>query len=107
MFDGLDRRIRIERNTPVQDEYGQETENWSELVTLHASWRRASTKETLASAEVSATASDVFEIRWSPAWSSVNPRDRLVFDGRVYDISAVTEIGRREGLRINALARTE
>lgn len=107
MFDGLDRRIRIERNTPVQDEYGQEIENWSELVTLHASWRRASAKETLASAEVSATASDVFEIRWSPAWSSVNPRDRLVYDGRTYDIASIQEMGRRDGIRINALARAE
>lgn len=107
MFDGLDRKITLQRATRVQDGLGQEIETWSDLVTLHAAWRRASARETLASAEVSATASDVFEIRWSRAWADLNPTDRLVYDGRVYDIASVAEIGRREGLRIGALARTE
>lgn len=107
MFDGLDRRIRIERNTPAQDDYGQMIDNWSELVTLHSSWRRASARETLASSEVSATASDVFEIRWSRAWLDIGPLDRIVYDGRIYDIQSATEIGRREGIRIGALARAE
>lgn len=108
MFDGLDRKIRIERATYERDALGQKIETWTELVTLHASWRRASAKETLASAEVSATASDIFEIRWSSAWADVGPMDRIVYNGRIYDIQAApAEIGRREGLRIGALARAE
>lgn len=107
MFDGLDRKIRIERNTPVQNDYGQMDDNWAEMVTLHASWRRALARETIASSEVSATASDVFEIRYSRAWADVGPRDRIVYDGRTYDIQSVAEIGRRQGFRIGAMARSE
>lgn len=103
----LDRKIILQRATTVQDETGQEIQTWADLATVWASRRRASARETLAAAEVSAAITDVFECRWGSAWSDVSPLDRLVFEGRAYDIASVDEIGRHEGLRIAAVARAE
>lgn len=103
----LDRRITLQRGTSTTDAAGTPVTTWADLATVWASRRRASARETLASAEVSAAITEVFEIRWDSAWSDLNPLDRLVFEGRVYDIAGVAEIGRREGLRIDAAARAE
>lgn len=108
MFAGaLDRRITLRRATKAQDELGQEIETWADLATVWASRRRASARETLAASEVSAAITDVFEIRYDGAWSDLSPLDRVGFEGRDYDIVSVDEIGRREGLRIAAVARAE
>ncbi len=39
--------------------------------------------------------------------SDIDPKDRVRFEGRVYDIVGVKEIGRREGLEITAVARPD
>jgi SPP1 family predicted phage head-tail adaptor len=106
----LDRRIRLERAAVTQDEgSGENVETWATLgpAKIWARWRRASARETLAAAEVSAEVADVFEIRWDSSVSSVNPKDRLIYEDRVYAIATVDEIGRREGLRIAASARAD
>jgi SPP1 family predicted phage head-tail adaptor len=82
-------------------------EGYTALATVWASWRRASARETLAAAEVNAAATDVFEIRYSSTVSELNPKDRLRYQGNDYDIQAVAEIGRREGLRIDASKRAD
>lgn len=105
----LDRRVTLQRAAITQDTTGQEIETWSTLgpSKIWASWRRASARETLAAAEKSAIVTDVFEVRYDSAWSDLNPKDRLVYSGRTYDIAEVTEIGRREGLRIGGAARAD
>jgi len=103
----LDRRITLRRFTSTQDVYGDPVETWADLATVWASRRRASARETLAAAEVSAAITDIFEIRRDSAWSNLSPKDALVFEGRTYDIASVDEIGRREGFRIAAVARAE
>jgi SPP1 family predicted phage head-tail adaptor len=103
----LDRRIALRRSTKTQDATGQEIETWSTLATVWASRRRASSRETLAAAEVSAAITDVFEIRYDSSWGDISPLDRVEFEGRDYDIASVDEIGRREGFRIAAVARAE
>lgn len=103
----LDRRITIERYTSVQNEYGEPVVTWTNLATVWASWRRASARETLAALEIAAAVSDVFEVRYSGTVSGITPKDRLVYGERNFDIVSVEEIGRREGLRINAIARAE
>lgn len=103
----LDRRISFERASRAQNDYGEEIETWLPMATVWAAWRRASARETQAAAEVSASVTDVFEVRWSSQVSDLTPKDRVIFDERIYDIAAVQEIGRREGLRIGASARAE
>jgi SPP1 family predicted phage head-tail adaptor len=63
--------------------------------------RRQRAGETLASKSYR------FTIRYSSDVADVDPRDRVTFDGRTYDVQGVKEIGRREGLEITATARAE
>lgn len=104
----LNRRISLQRfSHAVDPASGERVKTWATIETVWASRRRASARETLASAELAAVVSDIFEIRWAVAWSDLNPKDRLVFEGRAYEIASVDEIGRREGLRIGAVARAD
>lgn len=104
----LDRRITIQRKTTVQNDLGEEAETWLDMATVSASKRDVSDSERVAAAEVSATITTRFQVRWSKNVQDVNPGGhRLLFGDRVYDIAAVKEIGRREGLEITAAARAE
>lgn len=102
-----DRQITLERYGVTYDEWNQPVAGWTILATVWASWRRASARETLASAEINATATDVFEIHYSSEVADLNPKDRLIYEGQTYNIAAVAEIGRREGLRIDASRPTD
>lgn len=103
----MDRRIRIDRATESRDAFNDVVLAWSTLTTVAASWRPTTANERIAAQEVGGEAEDVFEIRYSAVTSGVNPKDRLIYGGRTYDILAATEIGRREGIRIKAKARTD
>jgi len=103
----MPRRITIQRSAPEQDASGQEIAAWSDLSTRWASWRRASARETLAAAELSAEVTDVFVIRWANSVQDVGPKDRLLYRGRIYDIADCIEIGFREGIQITASARSD
>lgn len=104
----LDRRITLQRATTAQDETGQEVQTWSDLATVWASRRDVSDAERVAAAEVAASITTRFQIRWGTSWADLNPREhRVALDGRIYDISGVKEIGRREGLEITAAARRD
>ena len=103
----LDRTIRLERATKVQDEYGEEIETWAELATVSAAFKPVSDGERMAAKEVSAELTARFQIRFDSAWSDLNAQDRLVFDGDTYSISGVKQIGRREGLEITAAVRND
>lgn len=103
----LDRRITIERLQLSYDADNQPVENWAALTTVWASKQDVSDGEKIRAAQVGATLTTRFQIRWSNMVSDVNPKDRLVVAGRVYDISGVKEIGRREGLEITAAANAD
>ncbi|HTN60267.1 MAG TPA: head-tail adaptor protein [Devosia sp.] len=103
----LDRQITLQRYGISYNADNEPIEGYAGFATVWASWRRATARETLAGAEVNATATDIFEIYWSPEVADVDPKDRLIFDGKSYDIASVAEIGRREGLRIAAARRAD
>lgn len=103
----LDRRIQILRNDPTADALGGQADDWREIATVWASKLEISDAERLRASEEGSTVTMRFQIRWSPTVADLDPRDRLVFDGRTFDISAVKEIGRRDGLELTAGARAE
>lgn len=103
----LDRMITIEQYALTRDADNQPIETWTAIATVAASWRRATANERLASAQVTAMVTDIFEIRWAPTVVEADPKCRLVYDGRSYDLTEVTEIGRQEGLLIKASARAD
>lgn len=103
----LDRRITLERNTPTQNSSGEEIEAWSVLATVWAETRPMRGAETFNAQQFLGKTPMTFRIRWSTRVKVLNVEDRIVFDGRQYNILDIREIGRREGLEIDAYARSE
>lgn len=103
----LDRRITIERATVSRDAMNEQVTTWSPLATVWASAAPVRDGERFADGEVRSLITMRFQVRWSSTLSGLDERDRVIFDGRTYDIHGVKEIGRRVGLEISAAARSE
>jgi SPP1 family predicted phage head-tail adaptor len=105
----LDRLIRFQEAVSSQDDSGQEIPVWTPLGLAWAQVTPLRGGESYGSAQqVVADADTKFKIRW-PEDFSVTPREtlRILYDGRVYDVKEVIELGRREGLDILAKTRPE
>jgi len=100
----LDRRIEIQRAEVVQDEYGQPIETWVTVADCAAEVRPLKGIERFTAEQLAAHVDTRFRIRWLP---DITPQNRIVFDGRAYDVQAVLELGRRDGLELLARARAE
>lgn len=100
----LDRRILLQRYGISYNADNEPIEGFTDLATVWASVQYASDGEKARAGAVAATVSVRFQIRWSTAVSTVNPKDRVAYDGKVFDIVGVKELGRREGLEISAAA---
>lgn len=103
----LDRRITIERYTETRDAFNNPVQTWATLTTVWAAVEHIRDSERWAAQEVGATATMRFQIRYSSTVADVSPLDRVVYEGRAYDIAGVKEIGRREGLELTASARVD
>lgn len=103
----LDRKIVIQRFTSTLDSYNEPVLSWSTLATRSASYEPISDGERFRAGETAATASARFVIRYSSAVSTLNPKDRLTFDGDTWQILHVKEIGRREGIEITVSGRAD
>lgn len=104
----LDRRITIQREVQTgTDAYNVPIMEWVDLATVAAAVTPVSDGERWRAAEVSAEVTTRFLIRYSPQVADVNPKDRIRYEGRLYDIYGVKEVGRREGLEITATARAD
>ncbi|HEY8593307.1 MAG TPA: head-tail adaptor protein [Sphingomicrobium sp.] len=101
----LDRRVTIVRDgAPTEDSWGQSVPGAASEVTRWAAVKPAPGTERFQNAENAASAPMHFFFRWSAGL--VEPTDRLRFDG--HDFEVVTppeEIGRREFLRVQAVAK--
>jgi SPP1 family predicted phage head-tail adaptor len=103
----LDRRIAIQRAAMTVNAFNEPVANWADLVTLWAGRRDVSAAERYRAQEVGAEITTRFTIRWSSLAASIDPRDRILFEGRLYDITAVRDIGRRAWREIDAVARAD
>ena len=99
----LDRRIRIQSRT-LPTTFGDELETFTDEATVWASKMDVTGRERIRGVVEVAEGTTVFRIRWR---SGMTPKKRIIYDGTVYDISHVAEIGRREGLDITAVANGE
>jgi len=100
----LDRRVTLLRRSTVEDDFNADAETWSELATVWASFKPVSDVERVQAQAVGAVATARFQIRWSTQVRDLSPKDRLLFEGRTYGVSAVKPLGRRTGLEITASA---
>ena len=104
---GMDRRITIERASIAKDGFGAEVKTWAGFATVWAKSTPVSDGEKWRAGEIGATISHRFKIRWSQKLASLNAKDRLRFDGKVFEIHGVKEIGRRQHFEISASTRAE
>lgn len=103
----LDVRITIRRATTAANAFNELIETWSDLATVWAKRVDASAAESYRAQEVGAEMTTRFTIRWSSDVDDVDPKDRVAFAGREYNITAVRNVGRNEWREIDAVARAE
>ena len=103
----LDRRIQFLRAAQVDDGL-----TISEVWAVHgspiwASRQDVSDGEKARSGMTMATVMARFTVRSSLFTRSITARDRLTEGGRTFEIVGIKEIGRRDGLEITAVGRTD
>jgi len=103
----MDRRIAIKRATSSVNSFNEASDTWATLATVWANAAPVSDGERMRAGETLAQMQVRFVIRWSATTATVDPKDRLTFDGREFDINGVKQIGRRDYLEITATARAE
>lgn len=101
----LDRRITIQRaaGTTISPA-GTPTQSWEDLTTRWAWLVLRSTREFIQGGAVDEETA-VFRIRHL---DGITTADRVVFEGRVFNIKEIVPIGRRDGLELRTVnARSE
>jgi SPP1 family predicted phage head-tail adaptor len=102
----LDRRLTIQRKVTTSSPSGEPIETWSPLAIVWGEARPVPGDEKFGAQQLIATSLMTFRIRWRPDLN-VTVNDRISYSGRLWDLLDVREIGRREGLEIEAKARTD
>lgn len=98
----LDRRIRIEQQTTSQDGFGEPIVTWAILAVVAAEVRPLRGQERFQAQQFAAEATTRFRIRHR---TDLDETMRILYDGEEYDIAAISELGRREGLELLAKAK--
>jgi SPP1 family predicted phage head-tail adaptor len=104
----LDRRITIQRMTVAVSAYNEPLETWVKLYGLWAKKLDTSAGEARAAAEVGASLSARFTVRWSTQAAGITPKDRVVYDGKTYNITAVrATLQRNTFIEIDTVVRAD
>lgn len=93
------RKIALEAYTETRDEYGGVIESWVTELFTWASIRSHSPREVFQSDQTQNYKTTIFIIRYS---ANVDEKMRVVHEGKVYNISGLSGIGRRKELQIIA-----
>jgi head-tail adaptor len=116
----LDRRVTIQRKTETPSASGQPIESWANLSARRwASYSPLGGDERFADPQYAGKQQVEWGIRWSADVAGLRPLDRIVYPAlegsplpepdhsAIFDIVAVHEIGRREGLRVVTVRRAD
>jgi SPP1 family predicted phage head-tail adaptor len=103
----LNRRATLQRATVTRNDFNEEIETWNTLASVWINRRDASANEAYRAQEVGAQISTRFTIRYSSDVDDLNPRDRLLYDGTVYNITGVRETQRNRWLEVDCVARPD
>jgi SPP1 family predicted phage head-tail adaptor len=103
----LDEQLTFQRATLAANAYNELVETWADYATVRAGHVDATFGETIRAAEVSAKITMHFTVRYSPESSTVTPKDRIIFEGKTFDIVGIRELERNHWLEVHAVARTD
>jgi SPP1 family predicted phage head-tail adaptor len=98
----MNRRATLQRATVTFDDFGGEVETWNTLAQAWVHRRDVSANESYRAQEVGGKLSIRFRIRYSSDVADLNPRDRVLYAGDVYNITGVREIKRNRWLEVDA-----
>lgn len=89
----------IQRSIVVDDGFGEPVQTWEDVREIWAEKieRTSSNTERFVADQRQSDRWLVFRIRWTRA---ITAMERVIFEGRAYDILYVSEIGRREGVEL-------
>jgi SPP1 family predicted phage head-tail adaptor len=93
----MDRQITIERFTTTQNAIGEAVKTWTAVITCPAMYKADPGNESVNGDKREAERPVNFTIRYYP---NLTPKDRLKYQGEVYNILAITEISRKAYLEI-------
>lgn len=91
----LDRKVTIQVNTPTKDDFGGEADSWGTLAIVWAEITQVSGRETFEADQIAAVAQVRFRIRYR---SDVTAKNRISYNGNLYNIHHAAELGRGDGL---------
>jgi len=98
----LDRIVTIQRFTSTINDAGTPVETWADIATVRAQLVQATTGEYIvANLGALDKAAMIFIIRWMDGLTNA---DRISYNGVIYNLKDVAEIGRRVGLELRCQA---
>jgi SPP1 family predicted phage head-tail adaptor len=106
----LDRRIAIERLTEgAQNGFGEPDETWAMLTTVWAGRKDVSDGEKVQAGQRSSALMSRFVIRSSSITKTVNTKDRIQTDARLWNILGAkeTQEGRARFIEITAVSESD
>jgi len=104
----LDRRVTfLAHGEGARDAYGHPAPTSTALVPVWASVEYVRDSERVALGQLESEITIRVRTRWSAALAALDTRCSLTFEARDYDIVAIKEVGRREGLEFSAKAAAE
>lgn len=105
----LDRRVVIERYTETRNTLNEPVKVWAKFAEVFANRKDVSDGEKLAAGQLGSSIVARFIIRSSTAARTVSPLDRIIHDGKTWEITGVkqADLGRNRFVEIKATARNE
>ncbi len=97
----LQHPIELQRMTETLGAGRVAVQSWTTYATGKAELRQAAVSEFLTTYGEGVSNNAVFLIRWI---AGVSVADRILYSGKVWNIVAIAEIGRRKGLELRAVA---
>lgn len=103
-----DRRLKFTKLEDGQDDgYTTNPKRWISAGSRKAKYYPAMRKELFQTAGREVTMPVIFELRSDTFTRQIKEAWKIIFEGRTYDIKGVMELGRKEGIRIEAVAGDE
>lgn len=84
----LNRKVTIQTPSTTQDDYGQPTQLWTDVLTTWAAIRAATSKEVYAASSFVSQVSHIVTIRWRPG---IQAKQRIIYRDRIFEIQALSD----------------
>lgn len=104
----LNKRIVIRRATAAtRNAMNEPVEVWADFGGFMAEPLQQRPTESWKAGQTAAQVERAWRVRWTARSATISASDRLVCDGREFQIIGVTEVGRRVGIEIVGIAYSE